>query len=230
MEGTIQVIGTSHIAKESLEQVEKLILEKKPDIIAVELDRKRLYALFQEKKEKAKFGDIRRIGFKGYLFVRLGEWAERKMGNLVGVAPGAEMKKAVELARSNNIPIALIDQDIEITLKKFSKRITWREKFRFVGEIVRALFGKKTAIAFDLTKVPSKKIIKKLIDQLRDRYPNVHAVLIDERNHFMAHRLNQLAHKNPGKHIIAFVGAGHEDGIKQLLTEQSISYSFRIGT
>ena len=45
------IIGTSHIAKQSLKEVKKAIEEEKPDIIAIELDRKRLMALASKKKE-----------------------------------------------------------------------------------------------------------------------------------------------------------------------------------
>ena len=38
----LKIIGTSHIAKESVEEVKDTILKEKPDIIALELDRKRL--------------------------------------------------------------------------------------------------------------------------------------------------------------------------------------------
>ena len=37
------IIGTSHIAKQSLEEVQRTIEKEKPEIIALELDKKRLY-------------------------------------------------------------------------------------------------------------------------------------------------------------------------------------------
>jgi len=124
----LTIIGTSHIAKQSLEDVEKAIVEGKPDIIALELDRKRLYSLFKKDRNKIRIYDIRKIGVKGFVFSLIGAWAEKKLGKLVGVAPGSEMKKAVILAKKHKIKVALIDQDIEITLRRFSKSLTWKEK------------------------------------------------------------------------------------------------------
>ena len=123
----LAIIGTSHIAKQSLEEVEKAIEEGKPDIVALELDRKRLYSLMNKEERKISIYDIRRVGFKGFIFSLIGAWAEKKLGKIVGVAPGSEMKKAVMLARKYKLKIALIDQDIEITLRRFSKALTWRE-------------------------------------------------------------------------------------------------------
>ena len=224
----LTIIGTSHIAKQSLEEVEKAIVEGKPDIVALELDRRRLYSLFK-KPGKIRIYDIKRVGIKGFVFSLIGAWAEKKLGEIVGVAPGSEMKKAVRLAKKNKIKIALIDQDIEITLQKFSKSLTWKEKWNFIVDIIRAIFVRKKVIEFDLTKVPSKKIIKKLVSQVKKRYPNVYNVLIEERNHVMAENLIKIMELYPDKKILAIIGAGHEDDILKLIKTPSISYSFRIG-
>ena len=45
-------LGTSHIAKQSLDEVKKYISNEKPDIIALELDRNRLQALMSKKPRK----------------------------------------------------------------------------------------------------------------------------------------------------------------------------------
>src|SRR3989344_5390750 len=115
------IIGTSHIARESLEEVRKTVDEEKPDIIALELDKKRYFAL----TTKAKKGrpSILRVGIKGYFFGLLGAWAERKLGEVVKMEPGSEMKLAIRLAKKNSIKLAFIDQDIEVTLRRISKSL-----------------------------------------------------------------------------------------------------------
>ncbi len=224
----LTIIGTSHIAKQSLEDVEKEIEVKKPDVIALELDRRRLYSLLK-KPGRMRIYDIKRVGLKGFIFSLIGAWAEKKLGKIVGVAPGSEMKKAVRLARKHNIKIALIDQDIEITLKRFSKSLTWKEKWNFIGDIVKAFFARKKVIEFDLTKVPSKKVIKKLVGKVKERYPNIYKVLIVERNYVMAENLRKIMEAYPDKKILAVIGAGHEDDILELIKKPSISYSFSVG-
>ena len=226
--GDLTIIGTSHIAKQSLDEVERAINVEKPDIIALELDRRRLYSLFK-KPGRIRIYDIKKIGIKGFVFSLIGAWAGKKLGKMVGVMPGSEMKKAVKLAKKNKIKIALIDQDIEITLRKFSKSLTWKEKWNFFADVVKAVFSKKKTIEFDLTKVPSKKVIKKLVGQVKKRFPNVYNVLIDERNHIMAENLRKIMEMHPDKKILAIVGAGHEDDILNLIKSPSISYSFSVG-
>lgn len=224
----LTIIGTSHIAKQSLEDVGREIEEGKPDIVALELDRRRLYSLFK-KPGKVRIYDIKRVGVKGFMFALIVAWAEKKLGKLAGVAPGSEMKKAVMLAKKNKIKIALIDQDIEITLKRFSKSLTWKEKQNFVVDIIKAVFVRKNTIEFDLTKVPSRKVIKKLVGQVKKRYPNIYKILIEERNSIMAENLRKIMETYPDKKILAIIGAGHEDDILRLIKKPSISYSFKIG-
>ena len=224
----LTIIGTSHIAKQSLDDVEKAIEVGKPDIIALELDRRRLYSLFQ-KPGKMRIYDIKRVGLKGFIFSLIGAWAEKKLGKMVGVTPGSEMKKAVRMAKKNKIRLALIDQDIEITLKRFSKSLSWKERWNFVSDIVKAIFVRKNVIEFDLTKVPDKKTIKKLVSQVKKRYPNIYNVLIVERNHVMAENLRKIMERYPDDKILAIIGAGHEDEILDLIKKPSISYSFSVG-
>ncbi len=180
--------------------------------------------------EKSKVGprDIARIGIKGYLFASIGGWLQRKLGSVVGVMPGSEMKLAVQLAGKSGAKVALIDQDIEITLRKFSQRLTWREKFRFVGDMFKSVFFKKKAMAelglkgdkIDLSKVPDKELVRKLIGQLEKRYPNVYDVLVRQRNKIMANNLAKLMHKFPEENILAVVGAGHEEEMLRMVKKR----------
>jgi len=236
----LTVIGTSHIAKQSLKEVESTFLKQNPDIIALELDKKRFFALTQENRAtKLSFKDLRKIGFKGLLFNLLGAWIEQKLGKLVGVKPGSEMVVAIKLAKKHKKNIALIDQDIEITLRKISSAISFKEKMNFVVDILKGIFFKKSELKrlgikeIDLTKVPSKKIVNKIIKEVQKRYPNLYRVLIEERNQIMASKLYELMKNNPEKKILAIVGACHEKDIIKIIKktkpiEEKITYSFNI--
>lgn len=223
-------LGTSHIAKQSLREVKKSVEEEKPEVIALELDKKRMYALMSKGKRRIGLRSIRNIGLKGFLFSLFGAWAERKLGKLVGVAPGSEMKQAVKIAKRDKIEIALIDQDIEITLRKLSNSITWKEKMNFLADMLKALFLRKKEIEFDLTKVPNRKIIEKLTNKLKERYPSFYKVLIEDRNSVIAENIKKLMKSSPNKKILVVLGAGHIDDVLKLLKddETQITYSFNI--
>jgi pheromone shutdown protein TraB len=128
------------------------------------------------------------------------------------------MLTAVNLAKSNGKLLHLIDQDIEITLRRFTKAFTWREKFRLVGDILKAPFSKRMQI--DLSKIPKDELITKLMSDLKIRYPGLYLALIDERNHVMAKNIYRLMSKNPDKKILVIIGAGHEKDLLKLIKSE----------
>ena len=93
------------------------------------------------------------------------------------------------------------------------KSITFKEKMRFIWDLVKGIFGKGDIERFDLRKVPSEKLIEKMILKVEKRYPSVYNVLIEERNKFMAKKLHIFMNRFPDKNILAIVGAGHSEGI-----------------
>lgn len=211
----LTVVGTSHVSPDSIKEVERVLLDVSPDITALELDLPRFKALLSPKEDrKLTFKDVRRLGFKGFLFNLLGAWAEKKIGDVVGVSPGSEMLKAVSVSKKINSDIALVDQDISITLKRLSSSITWKERFRFVYDLFHGVFVRKP-IPFDLRKVPSKEVVDLLVSKVKKDYPSFYRVLIHERNIFMSKNLYNLM--NSGKKVVAIVGAGHEQDLIDLI-------------
>lgn len=224
----LRLLGTSHIAAESIKEITHIVETWKPDIIAVELDIERAASLFTEEKRRVSLAIVREVGVKGYLFAKIGQIVQQKLGQSVGIAPGAEMKTALELAKKHKLQTELIDQPIKITLARFSKSLTWKEKYRFVEEIVLGLLFPKRQMKklgftqFDLRKVPSKELIEKMMGHFQERYPSVYKTLLEDRNRYMVRQLVRLMKEYPGKKILAVVGAGHEKGMRELLLKVDI--------
>ena len=209
------LIGTSHISKESINKVQTAIEDYEPDAVAIELDKNRLQSLLSEKRS---FGlkELKLMGMKGFLLNLIGYYIENKLGNLVGVKPGSEMLTAVKCARKIRADLLLIDQDVRTTLNRLVKELTWREKIRFIWDVLKGIITRKPQIEpFDLSKVPSEEIIRKMIRYVRIRYPSLYKVLIVERNEYMAKNLYKLMPKY--NQLIAVVGAGHEKEIIDLI-------------
>ena len=224
----LKIIGTSHIAKRSVNEIKKAFDEFQPDVVGVELDVQRARSLMQDQKNKISITAIRQIGVKGYVFAKIGQIVQKKLGTAVGVSPGTEMKTAVILAAKEKKEVAFIDQPIQITLKKFSKTLTWKEKFRFVGDIFKGIFQPKKQIKqygldqFDLSKVPKDELIKKMMLQMKVRYPNVYKTLVEDRNKYMFKHIVTILRKFPEKKVLIIVGAGHKEGIEEMLNKVDI--------
>jgi pheromone shutdown-related protein TraB len=208
----ITFIGTSHISEESIQEVTKIIEKESPSIIALELDRARFQAIISKKQRKIKIQDIKAIGIKGFLFNMVGSWIENKLGKAVNTTPGSEMKKAIFLAKKHKISLALIDQNIQLTLKKISSTLTWKEKFKLTKDLIKASFMKGSK-EIDLKKVPSETKIMEITDQVKKEYPTLYKALITDRDKHMSKALYKIATTNSNKKITAILGAGHIKGI-----------------
>ncbi len=223
--GEIHIIGTSHIAQQSVKEVKGAIAEIQPDMVAIELDYPRYKALMSGKKSRTRWGDIRYIGIKGFIFALIGEYVEKKLGKIVKTTPGADMIAAIKTAKKMRLPIALIDQNISITLRNFSKALSWKEKWNIFVDIIKGLlFGKREMKKMgldkmDLSKVPEKEIIEKAMKMAKERYPNMYKVLVTDRNNYMAKMLIAISKQQPDKKIVAVMGAGHAEDVRKLVSK-----------
>ncbi len=224
----IKIIGTSHIARQSVNEIKKAIAEWKPEIIALELDIQRASALMQEKKNKISLKALTKIGLKGYLFARIGQFVQQKLGRKVGMAPGSEMKTALEAAHKEKIQVAFIDQPIKVTLNNFSKSLGWKEKWHFAVDMLKGLITPRKQMKeiglenFDLRKVPDKETIKLMISNIKKRYPSIYKSLVEDRNVYMVQKLVKLMKENKEKKILVVVGAGHKEGMEELLLKVDV--------
>lgn len=203
----IHVYGTSHVSKESLELIEEKLEEHDPDIVALELDLLRLNALLSGEETS-----------EGPLFLKLVKRFQKSVGSRTGVMPGDEMIYAYRKALAEGREVALIDQDIRITVERL-KQVSRKEKVRAVLEAVGGLLmpGK-----FDVQSIPEEELIGQLLDELKVRFPQLHRVLVEERNKVMADYLGNLEENNPDSEIVAFVGAGHKQELERLLDPQTL--------
>ncbi len=106
----IILIGTAHISKDSVEEVKEAIEKFKPDIVAVELCKKRYEALTQKDKwENTPITSLLKSN-KAYLVLAQTFLSsiQRKLGKEYGVEPGSEMIAALNEAKKRNVEIALI--------------------------------------------------------------------------------------------------------------------------
>ncbi|HLP80108.1 MAG TPA: TraB domain-containing protein [Acidobacteriota bacterium] len=222
------MLGTSHVAIESVESVKRYIDEYMPKVVCVELDKQRLQGLLANNRSLPSPRLIFHIGVVGFIFVLFGSLVQRAIAKSLGTQPGHDMLTAVRYARNNNISVALVDQPIHITLKHTSAYFTFKEGFRFFWDIVSSLFGSKRVareigmVNLDLSKVPSQKIIERSILYLEKRYPSIYKALIHERNVYMSERIRVISKEYPNEPLLVVVGAGHIAGMMPLLKDLTV--------
>jgi pheromone shutdown protein TraB len=222
----VTIVGTSHVAEESMKEIEELFQKETFAVVGIELDPNRVQSLMSNEKRKPGFGVMtRNFGMRAALFAMFASWAQKKIGKLVGLDPGSDMKQAIILAAKHKIPLACIDQDIRVTLKRLNRQLN----FGFVWNIIKDIVGgllfpkkmkKKLGIdKLDLSRLPSEEVIAKVLDAMRLQYPGLFNVLVDERNIVMTKNIIMMQNQFNQQQILAVVGAGHIAGIKKLLQD-----------
>ena len=211
----LTIIGTAHVSEKSVEEVRNTILECEPDIVAVELDAARYQNLLNEKNgvQEDKDIKIREIlkgnNFTMFLVSGFLSYFQKKIGDEVGVKPGSEMMAAAEAADEAGAKVALIDRDIQITLKRALNRMSFWEKAKFIYSIIASFFSKDEAIE-DIEDIKQGDALEEVMGYFQEMSPRAYEVLVAERDAFMAQRLLDLE-----GNVIAVVGAGHKKGIQK---------------
>ena len=214
----IIIVGTAHVSEKSVRQVVETIEREQPDIVAVELCRGRYDAL----KGKAQVSQIpiKELLSEGKVYFFLVHWLlayiQKKIGDEMGVQPGAEMINAIDAAEASGAKVALIDRDIQVTLQRFWSKMGFFEKIRMVGALIGAALGFGDGKDIDIDNITDQDMVTMLIEELRGIAPTAAIVLIDERDAYIAGNLVRAA-SGGGKKIVAVVGAGHRSGIENYL-------------
>ncbi|MCK5699073.1 MAG: TraB/GumN family protein [Candidatus Aenigmarchaeota archaeon] len=213
---TIYIVGTSHVAGESVSKVKKVILSKKPSCVAVELDYNRYVAL--KTREKGK-GKIKMPLLQKAIFLVL-RYVQGQLSKETNILPGEEMLAACECAEEVGAHVAFIDQDMNITLSKLMAKLGFFGQLKLllymgVGILGIPVRGLVMSKEIDLNKVPDDEFIEYAMGELRKHFPVVYEVLVDERNHVMARNLQKLG--DEFEDVVAVMGAGHVKGVGKLL-------------
>lgn len=213
----IRLVGTAHVSQNSIDEVKRAIEEFEPDVVAVELDRGRFAAIKKEGKPPEMDDIIKGGNFNETLVQWMLAYIQRKIGMDVGIEPGAEMLAAINEAESRQIPVALADRDIRITLSRFWRGMTVLEKLRLIYALMGTIVGGKGDDEEDKIDIEAltkdKDLIEMAIEEFHKFSPNGAYALIDERDAYLAHSLLRLSQRH--EKVLGIVGAGHMKGIQR---------------
>ncbi len=217
---SLEIIGTAHVSEKSVEKVRNTILEKKPDVVAVELDINRYTNLLNEDQGEAPKQEfqIKKLikGDNLTLFLVSGflSYMQRRIGDDVGVKPGSEMIAAIEAANEIEAKIALIDRDISITLNRALNKMSFIEKAKFVYGLIASFFSKDEELE-DIESITEGDALEEVMKYFQEMSPKAYDVLVNERDKYMAKMLIDI----PEESVVAVVGAGHKEGIKKYIND-----------
>lgn len=215
------LLGTAHVSRESVEDVEQAIKKEKPDAVLIELDDNRAKNL--QDPDHWKHMDIVQVIRTGRIYLLFSSILlsifQKKMGDRLTSAPGAEFKKAIEISATRSISHHFIDRDIRLTLKRAWQSVGFWGKLRLISELMASLFVTEKMEKDDIEKLKEKDALQTLFDSLPPSFRKIREIIIDERDQYMAQRVRDLtikADKHP-KRVLVIVGAGHLNGLEEEL-------------
>jgi pheromone shutdown-related protein TraB len=207
----IYIVGTAHVSQRSVEEVRRVIDEVQPDTVCVELDKLRYDAMVDRSAwQKLDVFEVIRQQKVLFLLTSLALSAyQKRIGQKLGVRPGAEMLAAVESARSVGAELVLADRDIQATLKRTWHSLGFWNKMRLASGLVVAPFAMDEISAEQVEKLKDRDTVTDMLHELARVMPGVKTPLIDERDAYLMGSVEQA----PGSRIVAIVGAGHVNGM-----------------
>ncbi|MED5398009.1 MAG: TraB/GumN family protein [Candidatus Thermoplasmatota archaeon] len=224
IDDSLRFLGTAHVSSESVDLVRSQIEEWGPDLVAVELCPSRMAAL--TKPDSLESEDLLKIIKEGRSAMILLQSAlaaqQRRMGFSSGEKPGAELLAAVNAAEESGVPVEMIDRDVVVTLRRAWRKMGIIEKWR----ILNALLWEEDDDDVSIDEVlGDSDLLSSMMEEAREIAPGAGEVLIDERDSFLAGRIQQIRGK--GK-VLAVIGAGHLSGVAHYLGEPAIETTSRL--
>jgi len=224
IDDNLRIIGTAHVSSESVKLVERQIEEWGPDLVAVELCESRMNSLTEPNELESE--DLLKIISDGRATMILLQSAlgslQRKMGASAGEKPGAEFLAAIRSAEKIQVPIELIDRDIVITLRRAWAKMGLIEKWRVMNALLWDDEDDEVSIE---EMLENSDLLNTLLEDARKVAPKAGKVLIDERDEFLATKINRVRER--GK-VLAVIGAGHLKGVGKILEDPVASKNDRI--
>jgi pheromone shutdown protein TraB len=210
--GRIVLLGSAHVVDLSgpiRERLSALPLQA----VALELDAERAAVL-----EGPPSVSTKRRGSVPIL-IRFWGLVQRRLGAELGQGAGGEMRAAAQFAKEKNLPVFLIDDPFNITVRRLLGSLSPSERVRLLLGSILGLVIPARAVKRELDQYSEAPT--DYTDQIRTTFPSVARVLIDERNEHMAGRIEEMWRRGI-RQIAVVVGDAHVPGLAQELKKRQL--------
>jgi len=199
----ITIIGVGHVFDIG-GQVRQVILDRRPAVVGVELDKARYWALTNKTGRED----------TGAMY-RLLSLFQRRIAHQYGVEVGDEMLAATSTASEIGADVAFLDMDSSMVLNRLWVSMTFEERVKLFVSTLASLFVGKKQVEKELQRFDQNS--QSYIEEFAEQFPSVKRILIDDRDKFIADGVRTLASRYD--RVVAVVGDGHVDGIKKQLAD-----------
>lgn len=225
----VTLLGTAHVSRQSVEDVQRLLAAGGYDAVAVELCEPRYTRLTGvDDWGEVDLLEILKSGRGGLFAAQLALSAyQARLGEQLDVEPGAEMRAAVDAAESSDTPLWLIDRNIGITLKRLVRQVPWYERWPLMLGVLGTFLSRKPIDESEIESLKQGDLLENTFSEFAEQSPQLSETLIHERDLYMAARLREQIAADRPRRVLAVVGAGHLPGITRELAVDSNPVTMR---
>src|SRR3989454_11669593 len=162
------LVGTAHVSRESADLVREVIEKERPDCVCIELDAQRFEALSH--RQRWENLDLRQVIRQRQLAPLLANLVlasyQKKLGGALGVIPGSELIEAARAAEQHQIPVALCDRDVRITLRRAWGSMSLWNKSKLLAALLTSIVDRPELDEDELRRIHDQDVISGLMREL----------------------------------------------------------------
>eukprot|EP00051_Salpingoeca_urceolata_P006394 m.84604 g.84604 ORF g.84604 m.84604 type:complete len:317 (-) comp14811_c0_seq1:25-975(-) len=226
---TCVIVGTAHVSKHSVTDVQNTIATCSPTAVLIELcdERKGMISLPLDRRIPAlpmNYENIMAVmrrgeGLSGVLHLSLSAMTDDVMNKLkLEMPPGCEFAAAAQAAQARGIPVVLGDRSLAVTLKRAWRSLSWLDRIRFLYQIIVEMNEEWTEEQIEQLK--QMDLLQEMLKELAEQFPRLSEPIVSERDRYLRHTLRQTcmyaSRRQPEQPlVVGVVGLGHVPGIIQ---------------
>ncbi|KAB2954289.1 TraB/GumN family protein [Heliorestis acidaminivorans] len=211
----VLLIGTAHVSPKSVEEVKEVIEQERPDSVCVELCHSRYQSITDADRWKKM--DVIKIIKNGQAMMLLSNLIlashQKRLARKFGIKPGQEMIQGIESAKEVGASLCLADRDIQTTMLRLWRPLTFINKVQLFISLLASLFANDDITEEELDKMKGQDMLTSILDEIGQSFPHLKTTIIDERDQYLAHKIKTAS----GNKVVAVLGAAHVPGIKKEL-------------
>lgn len=222
IDGTpVRILGTAHVSRASAEAVREEIESGNYGQVAIELCENRHRGLVDPQAiERMDLFQVIRGGKAPMVTAMLAMGAfQQRIAEQFDIEPGAEMRAAISCAGEADLSLHLIDREIGTTLRRVYRNVPWWKRFYLFSGLFASVVVDDEIPESEIEALKQGDVLESTFAQFADSAGPIYQPLIDERDQYMAIKLQQLAAADNAP-LLAVVGAGHLKGIENYLGER----------